>query len=339
MKTIPLNKGSIELPDCWEDITFKQKIVVFERLKAVLEKALDPKIFRLEMLQLFTGYKPQTDLFRYWFKLLLYRIRVPFVAFFFLIRYKVVRCPGYWSVWKHYHKPKRNDREVINFNLYRLSELLTFAFDLQKNEDGSETIIVNRDFKRNPIPYLKIQGQKFTGRKFIKDIAPFTNITPKEFADCFDLYAAYNKLETSSEKDRCLDKMISILYPCSADYKENMVSDHVELISTIPSGLKLAIYLWFSSIVEYYFTHPVYCILFRSSDEADVDRISLGMESTVLMAEKKGYDLSKKDLNDFFNIQIKVLQDNLSEAIAKGAKPEELADKTGMSITDIERLV
>lgn len=209
--------------------------------------------------------------------------------------------------------------------------------NLKKNTDGRETIQVKKNFVRNPVPYLKIQGMKFTGRKFNKDIAPFTNITPKEFSDCFDLYSAYNQASHPDDSERCLDKIISILYPVTEDYKENMVSNHIDLISTISPGLKLAIYLWFSSVVEYYFTHPVYSILFRSKQ--DTDKISLGMGSTVLMAEKKGYDLKYKDLNDFFDIQIKVFQDDLSQAVAYGAKPEELAEKTGLSITDINKLI
>lgn len=339
MRTISLNKGFINLPDCWEDLTFKQKITAFERLKEVLGGTLDPKVYRIEMLQLITGYKPSTDLFKYLLKQFRYKVIVPFFAIYFLIRYGVIRCPGYWSVWRYYHKPKREDRDIITFNLYRLSEHLTFAFDLKKNPDGRETILVKKNFVRNPVPYLKIQGIKFTGRKFNKDIAPFTNITPKEFSDCFDLYSAYNQASDPNDSERCLDKIISILYPVTEDYKENMVSNHIDLISTISPGLKLAIYLWFSGVVEYYFTHPVYSILFRSKQDSDSGKISLGMGSTVLMAEKKGYDLKSKDLNDFFDIQIKVLQDDLSQAIAYGAKPEELAEKTGLSITDINKLI
>lgn len=340
MKTILLNKGSIDLPGKWEDLTFGQKIVAFEKLKEVIEFKLDPKVFRIEMLQLVTGYKPQSGMFKYMFRRLLYIIIVPFVSLFFRFRYGKIRYSAYWSVWKHYHKPKRNDREIINFNLYRLSEQLDFAFDLRKNEDGSETILVKKEFERNPIPYLKIQGHKYTGRKFVRDIAPFTNITPKEFSDCFDLYIAYNQTETSIDKERYLNKLISILYPLTSNHNENLVSDHVEQIATISPGLKLGIYLWFSGIVDFYYLHPVYSILFRSDKTSDDDdKISLGMNSTMLMAEQKGYNLNNKDLNDYFDIQIKVLKDDLNHAVAHGAKVEELADKTGLSITDINKLI
>jgi hypothetical protein len=339
MKTITLNKGSIDLPENWEDLTFKQKLVAFEKLKDVIDRKLDPKIFRLEILKLLTGYKPGSDLFSYLFKLLIYYLIVPFCALYFRVRYGNVRSRGYWSIWKYYHRPKRHDRDMITFNLYRLSEQLTFAFDLEKNPDGSETICIKKEFVRNPVPYLKIQGLKFTGRKFIKDIAPFTNITPKEFSDCFDLYVAYNQTEDKEIRNRCLDKIISILYPMKSDYKENMVSNHVELISTLSPGLKLGIYLWFSGIVEYYISHPIYSILFRSEKDSETEKITLGMDSSILMAERKGYDLSRKDLNDFFNIQIKVLQDDLNQAIAYGATPEELSQRTGISLNDINKLI
>lgn len=334
MKTIPLNKYSLQLPEVWEELTFKQKMFVFDRLKEVYEGRLSPTVFRIEVLGDITGYKPKADVFSWIFKYLLFYLAVPFVALYYVVKLGRVRFSGYWSVWSSHHRPQRYDHNIINYNLYRLSEMIDFAFTIQDHK-----VSWKRNFAKNPIPYLKIQGKKFTGKKFILGIAPFTNITAKGFSDCFDLYAAYLSITNEPSKDQFLDKMISILYPASNNYKENLVSDHLELIRTLCPGVKFGILFWFSGIVEYYMDHPYYSILFRSGNsEPDEDKIRLGMNEVVLMIKKKGYD-TEDNINDFFDTQLKILKDNLAEAIANGVKVEDLATKTGMSVTDINRLI
>lgn len=333
MKTIPLNKGTLQLPESWEDLTFKQKLFAFGRLKEVYERRLSPSAFRIEVLGNITGYKPKSGLLPWMLKYLLFYIQAPFVAIYYILRLGRIRFSGYWSVWTSIHRPQRYDRNIINSNLFRLSELIDFAFTIQKR-----TVTWKRSFARNPIPYLKIQGRKFTGKKFVLDVAPFTNITAREFSDCFDLYSGYLSMTEKTEKEQALDKIISILYPASRDYSENIVSDHIELIRTITPGLKFGILYWFSGIVEYYMSHPYYSILFRSGEgESDDDKISLGMNGVVLMVKNKGF-AEKDNINDFFDAQLTILKDNLSEALAKGAKIEDLASKTGLSVTDINRL-
>ena len=334
MKTIPLNKGTLQLPETWEELTFRQKLFVFDRLKKVYEGQLSPAVFRIEVLKNITGYKPKSDVFCWILKYLLFYLAVPFVALYYVVRLGRIRFSGYWSVWTSHRRPQRYDRDVINYNLYRLSELIDFAFTIQDRK-----VIWKHNFAKNPIPYLKIQGRKFTGKKFILGIAPFTNITAREFSDCFDLYAAYLTMNHQPDKEQVLDKMISILYPAMNDYKENLVSDHLELIRTLYPGIKFGILFWFSGIVEYYMSHPYYSILFRGGKSEQEDgKIRLGMNEVVLMIKKKGYD-PEDNINDFFDTQLKILKDNLSEAIANGAKVEELAAKTGMSVTDINRLI
>ena len=152
------------------------------------------------------------------------------------------------------------------------------------------------------------------------------------------MYAGYSSMNDQSSEEQLLDKMISIRYLASNSYKENLMSDHLELIRTLCHRIKFGILYEFSGIVEYYMTHPYYSILFRSGDsEQDEDKIRLGMNEVVLMIKKKGYD-PEDNINDFFDTQLKILKDNLTEAIANGVKIEDLATKTGMSVTDINRL-
>lgn len=336
MKTIKLNKGTLELPGAWDDLTFRQKIFAFARLKEVAEKKISPPMFRILMLQHLTGYKPSSGFFTWFAMWIIYGLRLPFVYIYYLVKLGRGRTSAYLSVWKDYHRPERKDRDTINYNLYRLSEQLDFAFSIEDHK-----VVWNRRFSRNPFPYLKIQGRKFTGRKFIRDVAPFTNITAKEYCDCCELYAGIIDSQDAAYKERCLDKLISILYPEKEDYTENLVSDQMELISALSPEIKFGVMFWFAGIVEFYTRHPVYSVLFRANRDGEDSRnkISVGMSETILMIRKKGYpSIATDTVNDFFDAQIKIIKDNLAEAIAKGAKIEDLAKTTGFSIDLINRL-
>lgn len=336
MKTIPLNKGILELPDSWEDLTFKQKLFAFGKLKSLIERRLDPQVFRIEMLKEVTGYCPGSGKLLFVLKYFLYKFSYLFVAIWYYIKWGKIRFSAYFKVWIHYHKPTRPDKDILIFNLYRLSENIDFAFKIEQHK-----LLFNRIFIKNPIPYIKLQGKKYTGRKFVRDIAPFTNITPKEFSDCFDLYSGYINDQDPVGKEKCMNRIISILYPGINEYKENLVSEHADRIASLDPALKFGIIYWFSGIIEFYMSHPSYSVLFSSSgsDDEDSEKITLGMNGVVLMTAKNGYNLYDKDLNDFFDAQLQILKDNLSEAVAKGATVEDLAQNTKLSINDINNLL
>ena len=336
MKQIQLNKGFLSLPERWEDLTPAQKLFAFSRLREVFDKRLSPAMFRIEVLVNITGYKPRTGFWLWVLKMLFYFLSKLVAVSYLFLKLGSVRFSGYYSVWRDYHRPRRYDRDTINYNLYKLSEQLDFAFSL-----SDHTVTEwKRAFADNPIPYLKIRGQKFTGKKFQRGVAPFTNITAREFSDCFDLYRAYLSASDSLTKEACLDKLISILYPATSNYRENLVSDHLSLINITRPEMKFGILFWFSGIVEFYLKHPIYSLLFRSggTSETSDDKISLGMNEVVLMVKKHGYD-TNDNVNDFFDAQIKILKDNLSEAIASGAKIDVLSDKSGLSMSEINRLI
>jgi hypothetical protein len=68
----------------------------------------------------------------------------------------------------------REQRETINFNLFRLSEQLTFAFRLEENR-----IIPQYRFSRTPFRYVKIDEIRYAGRIFDTDVMLKTDITAR----------------------------------------------------------------------------------------------------------------------------------------------------------------
>jgi len=57
MKTIQLNKGTLELPEAWEELTKEQKIFTVDVLRRLFSHEIAPDMARIKMLVHFTGYK------------------------------------------------------------------------------------------------------------------------------------------------------------------------------------------------------------------------------------------------------------------------------------------
>lgn len=335
MKKIQLRTKILQLPESWDELTHQQRLYAFGLLHDVIGQRLSPEAFRIRMLIYLTGYKPSRSIASRLTRYILLFMGVPFVALWYFIRLGHIRFPAYWSIWYQNHKPQHYDRDIISYNLLKLSGMLDFAFTLEGN-----TINLNRIFTNNPIPELVMGDQVFPGKKFIRDISPFTNITGREFSDCFDIYSLYSSDTSEETKARCVDKIISILYPASANYNENMVLERPEL-SKVSPAIKLGIMCWFSGIVEYYLTHPYYSVLFGSAGNKNNDTgnaIRIGMNETVLMISNQGYN-ENDTVNNFFDAQLVILKKNLSAAITSGVKIEELSRKTNMSIGNINKLI
>lgn len=344
MKRIKINKATIDLPDSWEDLTFRQKIFSFEILTRVVSGDLksQPHVGLLSLLIEFTGYKPSHT---YWSQLL------SFIYFYVKMLCASIRNIPYWfrygskeyrsrlRFWKSLYRPDperiSKQREIINFNLLRLAEQIQFVFRIDQAE---RKIVPQYDFKTNPFPYLKIGRNKFYGKKFELDITAKTNITAREFVDSFDLLVAMDKVG-SSEKQECINQLCAILYPKYRDYQQNMVCGHNRSMRQVKAILKFAIVYWFTGIVKFYMEHPIYSLLFNQPKATgDEDKVRLGNEN-ILMLQKEGYGLpDTMNLNDYFDAQIKHLKDVINKALAEGLTPFKIAQKTGLDLKTINKL-
>jgi hypothetical protein len=231
--------------------------------------------------------------------------------------------------------PKITDRDTINFNLIRLSELLTFAFTVEEN-----TITPQFKFKRNPLPELTIGDILYTGKKFNLDITAKTDIIAREFIDAFDLLSALAQMTEPERKELCLNQLCAILYPAEMTHHQNLVSRQIENMRQVSFPEKTLILYWFTGVVHYYTTHHVYSLLFSGTKKDSQDgKISLGMNEVALYLKKEGYgDPETMNLNDYFDAQIKSLKDTISRALAEGVKIEKIAEKTGLSNAIIHKL-
>ena len=306
-KTIPLNKSTLSLPSCWEDLNFKQLLTTFGVIMRLFSGELTPVQARIELLLRYTGYKPN-----------------PWIT-------------------------KPETRENINFNLLKLSEQIDFAFTVEEPESlpsgGKEiagTITPNYTFKRPPVPYIKIGRKKYHGKRFLLDLTAKTDITAREFVDCYDLLRASGEVENNGQKEELVNQICAILYPKNKNHTENLVSGHIEAMQKVNPVIKYIILYWFTGIVKFYTEHPRYSILFagkKTESEESTHKISLGMNEVCLFLQREGYGISDAmNLNDYFDAQVKALKDSISKACAEGAKIENISQQTGLSFYQVEQL-
>ena len=296
MKRIELNKGYIDLPDCWEDLNFKQKLFAFAILIRVINGDLrsQPHTGLLHLLIKFTGYRPSGN-----------------------------------------KDPEQ--REIINFNLLRLTEQIKFIFTIDEEE---HKILPQYGFKTNPFPYIKIGKEKYYGKKFELDITAKTDITAREFVECTDLLSTMNKMQSEDERQECINQLCAILYPGTGDYMQNMVSGHNKAMQKVNSVIKFGIIYWFTGIFKFYTEHEIYGLLFgrNRNREEDEGKVRLGNE-ILLMLQREGYGLpDTMNLNDYFDAQIKHLKDIINKALAEGFTDLEITQKTGIDLSTIYKL-
>lgn len=346
MKEIKLNKSKIHLPESWEDLNFKQKLFAFGILMRVMtgDFKLNPDIGLINILIEFSGYRPSKNTFYKFFVRIIFFIKIAFVYIrniVFLFRYGKKEFLSYVQLWKEFYLPEpdreNKEREIINFNLLKLSDEIRFIFIIDRKE---HQIVLQYNFKTNPFPYIKIGKRKYLGKRFELDITAKTDITAREFVDCSDLLSAMDKMKSDEDRQECINQICTILYPKYPDYTQNMVSSHNKSMRKLDRIVKFGIVYWFTGIYKFYTEHPVYSLLFKRNEnpEDEEEKVRLGNE-VILMLQHEGYGLpDNMNLNDYFNAQIKHLKDVINNALAAGLSVGKLSQKTGISIDIINKL-
>lgn len=304
MKRIELNKGHIELPETWDELTRSQRKFAFRQLALLFVNEITPLQFQYAMLCKVTGFKPKRRS----------RLKRNLVWLFF----KIFRSnDAYWRYRRNYLTTLRN----VQFNLFRLSEQFTFAFTVDALK-----IIPKFEFSSNPFPNLFKHKPYFNIGLTVE-----TNITAKQFSTCLDLAIAHRTVTSEVDRLHLLHKLIAVLY-LTTDIRAAQLSPVV----------KFGILCWFSSIVYFWKNHPVFGILFPNdkTEEDDDEKISLGMAETILYLQKEGFaNAAEMPLDDFFTAQVKALKDSINQAVASGATIDKIAAQTGFPISTINRLV
>ena len=346
MKEIKLNKSKISLPDSWEDLKFNQKLYAFEILTRVMTGDLkaQPYVGLINLLIEFTGYSPSRNYISRFIFFLWVKIKIVWIYFrniLFLFKYGRDEYRSYIKLWKDLYLPdpdaRAKQQEIINFNILRLSEQIKFIYTIDHAEHKITPLY---NFRTNPVPFIKIGRKKYFGKRFELDITAKTDITAKEFVDCFDLLSAINKMTSERDRQECINQLCAILYPRTGSYTQNMVSGHSKNMRQVKQVIKFGITYWFTGIVKFYTEHPVYSLLFKNNAERSdtEEKVRLSNE-VILMLQREGYGMPENmNLNDYFDAQIKHLKDVIGKALGDGVKPLKISQQTGIPIEVINKL-
>ena len=304
MNRIDLNRGHIELPETWDELTRAQRKFAFQQLALLFANQITPLQFQYAMLCKVTGFKPKRRS----------RLKRHLVWLFF----RAFRSnDAYWKYRRSYLTRLRN----VQFNLFRLSEQFTFAFTLDALK-----IIPKFQISSNPFPNL------FKHKPFFDiGLTVETNITARQFSNCLDLAIAHRTVNSDIDRLYLLHKLIATLYK-TTEIRAAQLSPVV----------KFGVLCWFSSIVYFWKNHPVFGILFpkESNENENDEKIRLGMAETILYLQKEGFsNVADMPIDEFFTAQVKALKDSINQAIAEGATIEKIAAQTGFPLSTINRLV
>lgn len=217
-------------------------------------------------------------------------------------------------------------RDTVIENLRRLAECLDFAFSIEENK-----VQIKYDMHDCPFELFKGKGVQ---PHFIRDRLIETNLTAGIYAEATQLLSMVNDKDNDDD-DRLyyMSKLAKTLW---------RVETNAHAPEPTPVEL-LAVTVWFTGVALFFQEHDIYSVLFdavKSEKEKSEDHISLGVQEIILELETTGHrDVRNMGLLDFFDAQIKLLKDRISEAKSGGSSVADIVKKTGLSINTVTRLL
>jgi hypothetical protein len=262
-------------------------------------------------------------------------------------------------------KYKTEEFEQITFNLFILSEMLTFPLkpyyhnpellevlseglqqklqttlpidisDYKEKAELNKIIsmlkwepVINLDIRKNIVPIINgIAGPVF-------DIDEYgvvtTNMIAAEYIDAYDFFNLYR--QTRAEK--YMNCFVSALYRKDrSQYSTYETQQNAPRFLTVPMPVKNAVYVWFQGFLDYLYERSDFTWLFnRLGNDSGV---SLGLSNTVNQLAASGYGSTKEvamyPLQDYLTLQKKELIDAIRNMKNMDMKMHEIEQKTGLS--------
>ena len=217
-------------------------------------------------------------------------------------------------------------RDTVIENLRRLAECLDFVFSIEENK-----VQIKYDMHDCPFELFKGKGVQ---PHFIRDRLIETNLTAGIYAEATQILSMVNDKDNDDD-DRLyyMSKLAKTLW---------RVETNAHAPEPTPVEL-LAVTVWFTGVALFFQEHDTYSVLFdavKSEKEKPEDYISLGVQEIILELETTGHrDVRNMGLLDFFDAQIKLLKDRISEAKSGGSSVADIVKKTGLSINTVTRLL
>jgi len=275
----------------------------------------------------------------------------------------------------HPDKKKYNPEawDQITFNLFTLSELLTFPLKpLYHNPELLEVLPEALQTKlQTTLPcdisdpnelqqmqtitsLLKWEAQ--INLHICKNIMPDINGIPgtvfdidehgvvttdmiaAEYVDAYEFFNLYRQTRAV----KYLDAFISSLYRRNRGcYSTYLTQKNAALFTNVPVHVKNVAYLWFQSFLEYLYERSQFTWLFNRTKSTE-ESFSMGMGASIYQLASAGYgtktEVELYPLQDYLSIQLKELTDAIKSMKDMDMKMNEIEKKTGLSADIIAQI-
>lgn len=203
--------------------------------------------------------------------------------------------------------------EVLYENAFKLTELLTFPYTLQDQEDGSKTASAHICVYRNLLPELG--GHK----GYTLDVTPAgvvdCDLTAEKYVDALTLTDLY----TRTRKVAVLERLVKLLY------------GSIESISLFEMT---AVYYNFRGFLDWLQSLPQYALIFRHTGKKKAGESPLGLSSSIFTLSKQGYgtlkEIKELDVFSYLGVLVQMSIDSIRQLAAAGLKAGEIVEKTGI---------
>ena len=205
--------------------------------------------------------------------------------------------------------------EVLFENAYKLTELLTFPYRIQEEEDGSRTASPYICLSRNLLPQL---GEH---KGYTLEITPAgvvdCSLTAEQYVDALTLTDLYTKTRTPAT----LEQLTDVLYGGH---------DGIDIYE------QTAVYYNFRGFLEWLQGLPQYAIIFRHTAKKKGGDSPLGLASSIFTVSKQGYgtlkEIKELDVFSYLGVLVQMSIDSIHQLAAVGLKPGEISEKTRIPI-------
>jgi hypothetical protein len=191
-------------------------------------------------------------------------------------------------------------------------------------------------FAKNLLPEIKINGKKYSGYIFeLHDEIIHTSLTAEQYVNANLLYGKYINTRNPSY----LDLLVATLY-CPKNTDAISFADTAEKLDDVA---KQAVFICFQAIQTFLATRTKYAILWNRKPTDKNDKFSLGLSDSIYSLSSAGYgslnEVSQMPLTAFFDLLLKNIIDAVKTLRDMKMKKDEITEKTGLSLFQINKII
>lgn len=225
--------------------------------------------------------------------------------------------------------------ETLSENIFRLSEFLTFPYNIEEIEEDDITVSINIMLNNNLLPTIgKRKGYKYiTNKAGIID----TDLNADTYIDAITLLENFsNTLHLGNNENvawQLLNALLNKLYPPLSPH-------YVEENESITQEEKIAVYYNFRGILESIRQDKDYDLIFNHpSENSSTSSSPIGQQSSIFMLSKAGYGdvntVKKLDIFTYLNALTQQTIDSITTLAGTKMKPVKIAEKLNLTVEQV----